>query len=371
LLELGRVFLLWLKSDSDKSGSPVDTLFEVLDHMKTMSDVDVTQAASTVLKVNVLDINSPSWRCPSEALPIPGFANTVHVQKNEKHLGVFFTQSSECEFMNRWPMRARISVHLDTAGRRTSKAAKDFTCEFTKQWRNHEQGQGFPDFVSLLELKPEGKYVHDGCINMQVNMSFEPHPVFRLCTLFASCGFQQIRGHPKLSMLDGALLKNVLTCDRLDAKTEPEVLEVVASHVNHYPSRAASMLECVRFAFVPVSALAEAFRSSNALRKSDHFKKRVLASLRSTEDGIVCGRRSYVEDDVQLTIEALVDLLLCGNQLSVCSNDAGAEDNVVVDAEDFLCACQCATHNRTRCETTAPCKTELEVDEEEEETLEV
>jgi len=375
LLELGRVFLLWLKADSE-GGSPIDTLFEVLAHMKTMSDIDQGSRASTIAKINVLDVNSSSWSFPSETVTVPSFGNTIHVQKSTtgKHLGVFFTQSTECEFMNRWPQRARISVLLEPTGRRTSKAAKDFSCEFTKQWRDREQGQGFPEFVALSDLKPDGKYVHDGCIHLNVNMSFEPHPVFKLCMLFASCGFQQIRENPKLSMVDSLLLKNVLTCERLDAKAEQEVLEVVVNHVSIYPSLAASMLECVRFAFVPVNALAHAFRSSIALRNSDHFKKRVIASLRSTEDGIVCGRRSYTEEEVQLTLEALVDALLCGSPTKqTFSGVADADDNVVPLSEILSeIPCQCAAH-KIRCETcTSPCKTKLEFDEDEvEETLEV
>jgi hypothetical protein len=380
LLELGRVFLSWLKGES-KEGTPIETLFEVLAHMKTMCDVEHGSRTSAILKVNALDIASPSWRCPSETLRLPGFTNKVHVQKsaNSKHLGVFFTQTTECEFLNRWPVRTRITVHLEPTARRTSRASKDFSCEFTKQWRDTEQGQGFPDFAPLLDLKPEGKYLHDGCIHLHVNMSFEPHPILRLCMLFASCGFQQIRSHPKLSMIDSSLLKNVLTCDHLDATSESEVLEVVTSHASHYPLLAASMLECVRFAFVPVPAVAHAFRNSAVFRGSDHFKKRVMASLRSTEDGVVSGRKSYAKEDrdVQLTLEALVDAVLSGNVMCCFSKvDEGVSSDCVESSilADML-PCQCATHNRALqdCSTSSPCTTNLaELDEEEdEETLSV
>lgn len=357
LLEMGRVFLLWLKADAAEDASPSETLFEVLAHMKTMSAIDQGSRASALLKIPVRDINSDSWSSAHETLKVPGFSTTIHVQKSKpaKHLGVFFTQSTECEFMNRWPLRTRLSVHLEPTGRRTSKAAKDFTCEFTRQWRDQEQGQGFPDFASLSDLKPDGKYVHEGCIHLHANLIFEPHPVFRLCMLFASCGFQQIRENPKLSMVDSSLLKEVLNCDRLDAKNEQEVLEVVAEHVNHYPHLVPSMLECVRFAYVPITGLVQALKRSSALRASDHLKKSMMASLRSTEDGIVCGRRSYIEEDVQLTLDALVDAVLYGSPISCFS---GAVDSKETEKETALpsiadvCPCKCAQHTHSRPLTT-------------------
>lgn len=318
LVHLGHVVLLWLKGDCGES-SLSDILFEVLEHWR-MCHEPCTTGFKLQLGESKLGLEG------SAAKELAGFVFKLDVCKSGEKLECSISQEGStevCDFRNQWPCPISLGISV-LAARSDSVIVQESFLSADRKPKHlrvglqgtvveyDNDGDAYIDFFEVGRqwvFSSDFKKLQFGCtlpLRKDLFNSFTRHsrklafsctlpvaceveavlvmkvnPLVELCLAFTACAFPQLSNHPRMPLLSPAMLQMLLRSERLNVKSELEVLTIAASAANAYPCKVEDLISSVLIPYISFQDLADVYSKTELFQR--HL---VIRFLPESIDGV-------------------------------------------------------------------------------------
>jgi len=300
IMQLGQVFMFWLKGgEAPEDFDTHDMLFDVFDHVQSLVGPESLDGSGS-FRVPAHNIKaSKVWADDSCSVVMDNWTMGIHLGRKDDYLRCYVSQKVSCDFLNKWPWSTQVSLSL-ACGTAKKDNSLSMTQAFGKIFRNSNTKWGFPKFLEWCDLP---HFIVDGHITLNVKCSVLPSPVVKLCLMYASLSFQQLRQHPRLPCMEESVLRHLLCCGCLDAKCESEVVEVLVAWSRCHQCLSRELVGDIRLEYATLEDL-QRLQEAASLCSSAALEEAVLECL--SRQSSPQPRASYSAHEVRLTLANLV-----------------------------------------------------------------